>query len=243
MSLEIIFIRILNKMEQKINLELDRKFIDTSKNEKTNVRKCHSAIFRIMRLFDHLCRKYDIRYWICGGTLIGAYYHKGFKPTAHDADFSVEEKDFKKILKILSENLISGLFVEVINPIHFRIHDFSGKQIEGNYTLRENNGVFVDVALSRIWTNKTNLHYKCQMDAGRERVFDSNILFPLKEYLIEGHKFLGPSKPIKFLEQFDLTHKRINFYRRKLPYFKRLRKKYDKNLEITAVNFMKYSKK
>ena len=103
--------------------KINSLFPDKRDLEKTNVRKCHSVMFRILRYLDYLCRKNNLRYWICGGTLIGAIFHKGWKPFGKDIDISLPKRDYKKLLGIVKENLLEGVELDVRDNTFFRIGD------------------------------------------------------------------------------------------------------------------------
>ncbi len=73
----------------------------------------------------------NLRYFICGGTLLGAVRHGGFIPWDDDIDVFVPREDFERLRKMAAEdrNIISGLkiclpcdenyaypFIKICNP-------------------------------------------------------------------------------------------------------------------------------
>lgn len=52
---------------------------------------------------DRVCRKYDIKYVICCGTLLGAVRHKGYIPWDDDADLMMLREEYEKFRKVAHE--------------------------------------------------------------------------------------------------------------------------------------------
>lgn len=58
----------------------------------------------ILTYVDKLCTKYRLRYWVCGGTLLGTIRHKGFIPWDDDGDIFMPWKDYLKFIEVFEES-------------------------------------------------------------------------------------------------------------------------------------------
>ena len=57
-------------------------------------------LLQMVKDIDAICRKYDITYWGCFGTAIGAMRHNGFIPWDDDVDLGVMLSDYEKLKKV-----------------------------------------------------------------------------------------------------------------------------------------------
>ena len=68
-------------------------------------------MFEILCLFKELCSKHRLKYFVMGGTLLGAVRHRGFIPWDDDADVSMPLEDFLRF-KALAEELPAHITVQ-----------------------------------------------------------------------------------------------------------------------------------
>jgi lipopolysaccharide cholinephosphotransferase len=73
--------------------------------EGSDLRKIQMRMLNILVVFDAICHKHHITYWLSSGTLLGARRHQGFIPWDDDLDIEVLQKDYHRLLSILKKEL------------------------------------------------------------------------------------------------------------------------------------------
>ena len=59
----------------------------------------------ILKFIDYVCKKYNIKYFVSYGTLLGAVRHKGFIPWDDDIDVAMYREDYERFQKaVIEEN-------------------------------------------------------------------------------------------------------------------------------------------
>ena len=66
----------------------------------------------MLRAFVEVCEKLHLRYYLLGGTLLGAVRHKGFIPWDDDIDVGMPRKDYEIFLEKGQALLPSHLFIQ-----------------------------------------------------------------------------------------------------------------------------------
>lgn len=69
-----------------------------------NGREVQLSILNILQYFDKYCKKYELTYYLSGGTLLGAVRHKGFIPWDDDIDVCMPRPDYEKLIKLFNDN-------------------------------------------------------------------------------------------------------------------------------------------
>ena len=72
--------------------------------KKISLEEIHKIELDIMDYIHKICEENQIRYYLVGGTLIGAIRHKGFIPWDDDMDIDMPRKDYERFKQVLKEN-------------------------------------------------------------------------------------------------------------------------------------------
>lgn len=67
---------------------------------------------RMLEDFTNYCDEHGIRYYLSGGTLLGAIRHKGFIPWDDDIDINIPRPDIEKLYKISNGKIKKYYFVK-----------------------------------------------------------------------------------------------------------------------------------
>ena len=77
--------------------------------ERLDLKTIQQRLLLIAEVFDKICSKHDIPYYMLGGTMLGAIRHKGFIPWDDDMDFGVPFEHYNRLINILEEELPQGM--------------------------------------------------------------------------------------------------------------------------------------
>ncbi len=79
-----------------------------NENDNSELRKLQLAELENMKIFSEICDKHGFRYFLIGGTMLGAIRHKGFIPWDDDIDVGMPRTDYEKLIKIVKKELPEG---------------------------------------------------------------------------------------------------------------------------------------
>ena len=119
---------------------------------------------------DRICKKHNIKYFLAGGTLLGAVRHKGFIPWDDDADVMMLREDYERFLKVLPYELPANFAIQNDEKTsHFpftkiRINDTVFSTEFSSRFEDIHNGIFFDV-LAQDQTSNNKLLRKLHMHA------------------------------------------------------------------------------
>lgn len=76
------------------------------------LRKLHAHLLSALLEVDRICRAHGIKYFITGGTMLGAVRHKGFIPWDDDLDVGLRRDEYEKFLSAAKDELDDGFFLQ-----------------------------------------------------------------------------------------------------------------------------------
>ncbi len=94
----------------KINFE--ELFPDNRHEGETPLRQAQLVLLRMFKITDYICRKHNIEYWMCSGTLLGAVRHKGFIPWDDDLDISMMREDYERFIKVAVDEFPEDMLLQ-----------------------------------------------------------------------------------------------------------------------------------
>ncbi|MCL1831441.1 MAG: LicD family protein [Oscillospiraceae bacterium] len=128
-------VKTLNKTQQDLfwrALEPDTAKVADAKKDffasmKPDAKVSHiqEGTFTLLRVFDALCKKHGLSYFIYGGGVIGAMRHKGFIPWDDDVDILMPREDFYRFWEMVNDDILPGFYMRPLLKVY--------KSIPGTY--------------------------------------------------------------------------------------------------------------
>jgi lipopolysaccharide cholinephosphotransferase len=95
-----------------VDMDISKLFPDEREKGETRLRQCHLVMLRLLKIFDYLCEKHKIKYFLVGGSLLGAIRHKGFIPWDDDLDIGMTRENFEKFERYAVPELPKDIFFQ-----------------------------------------------------------------------------------------------------------------------------------
>lgn len=151
------------------------------------LRKLQMAELDILKAFIEVCQKLGLRYYLMGGTLLGAVRHKGFIPWDDDIDVSMPRADYEVFLAQAQEHLPDSLFLQT--------YETDPGYTKGYAKIRNSETAFIETSV-----RKQNMNHGIFIDVFPLDIYDSskknNVFRYIKRILIGGRISLIYDKAI-----------------------------------------------
>lgn len=91
----------------------------------TPLRQCQLIGLHLLYVFDAICTRNHLTYFLEGGTALGAARHKGFIPWDDDVDVGMPMRDYQKFLRIARSELPDDVVLQTPNEVPSLARTFS----------------------------------------------------------------------------------------------------------------------
>lgn len=145
---------------------------------KITVRDVQDVLLGMLKDIDVICRKYDIPYYLTGGSCLGAVRHNGFIPWDDDADIGMLYEDYIRFIEVLKQELDPKVYYFQCFDTHpaynvcipaMKIRKRGTYLKEVNTLLKnrckDGDGVFIDVFLIDYIDERKWVDFLCRMKA------------------------------------------------------------------------------
>jgi hypothetical protein len=159
-----------------------------------NKNKTFKQLLKIVKLWNEMAKEGGIKYWACGGTLLGAVRHSGFIPWDNDIDISIMLSDLEKVKMKLDKHPVLKYYESMCG---LRVH------IDGD------DETVMDIFICDYY-NKITINFCGSLsDEGdptwwmsevfpNQHIYESE-LYPLKEIAFEDTTIMVPNNEINVL--------------------------------------------
>jgi len=120
--------------------------------EVSDIRQIQIVELEILKAFIDCCEKLGLKYFLLGGTMLGAVRHQGFIPWDDDIDVGLYRKDYERFINEAPNLLPNYYFVQSINSepnilFNFaKLRDSRTTFIEKSYSHTSiNHGIYIDL--------------------------------------------------------------------------------------------------
>jgi lipopolysaccharide cholinephosphotransferase len=93
-------------------MDYNKNFPDVRESGENKLQQSQQVMLRLLKIFDFLCRKHGIEYFLTFGTLLGAIRHNGFIPWDDDMDVGMTYENYNKFLKLAVPELPKDIFFQ-----------------------------------------------------------------------------------------------------------------------------------
>jgi phosphorylcholine metabolism protein LicD len=146
----------------------------------------------------------NIKYWVDGGSLLGAIRHEGIIPWDDDIDIGVFDKDFDKIIPLFEKNMYDETLHIKLQRIDYNMIKV---YVEDLWLKNKETGQIIGTPTIDIF-KYTRANDKIKLASIQERQRFKNCyylkteLFPLKKYKFNNIIVMGANNPLGYLYRY-----------------------------------------
>lgn len=181
---------------------------DLTEENKRHLKIAQMKMTRMLGEFHAICKKYNLRYWLTGGTFVGCIMHSGVLPWDGDIDVCMIDTDFE-IFEQHKDELSNTSWLQTRttdknykSPIN-KIRDLNSHYIGWDY-LKWHSGLQIDIVTFKIKENKIMPPwYPCKTFTRGNTIvdYDYDTIFPLKEVPFEDILVYMPNNSDNIIKQ------------------------------------------
>ena len=97
-----------------------------------NVAEYHKILLSMLKVIADLCDAHGIKYYLCGGSALGAVREKGFIEWDDDMDIAFSRKDYQRFVELVPKEL-DARYAVVYRP-NACIHHFVDKSLQVDFS-------------------------------------------------------------------------------------------------------------
>ena len=120
-----------NRIIDSDNALFNSIFLDYKLTPNSLLYNVQTLCLELLSFVNKICQKYDIKWWLDFGTLLGAIRHENFIPWDDDIDIGIMRKDYHKFIEVMFDELEKNNLSNYIDVVYrWRKHD--GKEVNGS---------------------------------------------------------------------------------------------------------------
>src|SRR5258706_5548210 len=93
-------------------MNFETLFPDEREKGDNRTRQCQLVMLRMLKILDYLCNKHNVKYFLSGGTLLGAIRHNGFIPWDDDLDVGMTRDNYERFVEYVVPELPNDIFFQ-----------------------------------------------------------------------------------------------------------------------------------
>jgi lipopolysaccharide cholinephosphotransferase len=116
------------------------------------LQKIKELELEILKYVDKICKENGLKYYLVGGTLLGAIRHKGFIPWDDDIDIAMFRDDYNEFIEIAIKDNDPKLFIQTFNTDSNYIKHITKIRLNGTKFIEKavemldmHHGIFIDI--------------------------------------------------------------------------------------------------